>query len=232
MWALPNIAALNRDAASPEGQARIAAELSGEIDMECELCGKEPVVRKPYFDVFSTMPKGVVALCEKHEDNDEGYFECDGCDRLFILNYTWEMYRVFDPATGETHCINCAREKYLADDANWYDAKLRVINFDVIRKAPHLFAVGQTPEEYGLKLVGNVEFDAYTGERLYGTQEQGVAEVTDLINKAVKDHGRCVLILDAAYQFAISLGVYVELAPDRDKASDAAMDAYEEVLDG
>jgi hypothetical protein len=67
-----------------------------------------------------------------------------------------------------------------------------------------------------LKFLGNVEFDSMSGCRIRGfssaddTPDAGVQEIRDLLARAREDgHERAILILDAGYQFAVSIGVYV-----------------------
>jgi len=51
-----------------------------------------------YYDICSDDPKGLVGRCQEHDDDfrniPEGYFYCEGCNRLMVENYTWELYSV------------------------------------------------------------------------------------------------------------------------------------------
>lgn len=220
MWSLPDISHLNavaaKNAAKVNKIVRTGREGRTKVQCECKSydgahCSGEVHVR-PYFDVFSDDPKGVLALCEHHEgyygSPCEGYFECAHCNRVFVENYTWEVYKV-SSEDGDL-CLNCAREEYVDDPDNWIsvDKALKLSDkglFELCRQARHLFAVGQDREKVsGLKFIDNCEFDSYGGGQISGDN------VRDVLQK-VKDSGKseCLIILDAAYQFAVSIGVYV-----------------------
>jgi predicted Fe-S protein YdhL (DUF1289 family) len=227
MWSLPDLKRLNEDAVkfnSTLNQVVITGKTEDGEPLVCEWAGHDgkcegEVRAYEYYDIFSDVPKGYLALCERHDgyygSPSEGYFECDGCQKIFVENYTWELYRHDDE--GGTFCLNCYRENELADDENWLnltDQNINALTFDRVRQAQHLIAVGQdTPAE--LTFIGNVELDGSTGGRLTGfsscedTPDGGVEELRDLLRKA-KEQGyeRAILILDAAYQFSISIGVY------------------------
>lgn len=232
MWSLPDIVAMNMNAAGKaignkwdllidqkldESGEKAVCECSGWPGMDC---GGElrPTL---WYDIFSDDAKGLLWLCEAHEGYSgspmEGYFYCGWCDRTFIENYTWEnYYKLVDDC--EIYCLNCARDIYLEDGENWLKLDGRSLvglrrlvesGVKLERKAPHLFAVGQAPEEAGLKFLGNVEFDSMGGSRLYGGN--GTMELFELLREAARyRHKRAILILDAAYQFAVSVGVYVD----------------------
>src|SRR5262249_23923279 len=101
---------------------------------------------------------------------------------------------------------------------NWIpltDVDIAAVTFEQVRRAKHLIAVAQeTPKR--LKFIGNVEFDSMSGGRIRGfssaddTTEAGVQEIRELLTQAREEgHTRAILMLDAAYQFAVSIGVYV-----------------------
>jgi rhamnose utilization protein RhaD (predicted bifunctional aldolase and dehydrogenase) len=153
----------------------------------------------------------VVGLCEQHEQDHgstpEGYFTCETDGRLYIENYTWERYE----SGGD--CLNCVRARVLADHSEWIGtgkASREALDLATIREAKHLLAVGQdTPDN--LILLGNAEFDSMDGSGLYGSD--GIGEIRTLLAKAARrKRARAILILDAAYQFAVSVGVYIEVS--------------------
>jgi hypothetical protein len=219
MWSLPNIVAMNAATEAPENQAEIARQMEHPEELQCQVCewkgDKTPAeVAYETFTIYSDKPDGVIALCEKHDGYTgspmEGYFTCDSCFRVFSENITWEMHFVIDD--GGIQCINCARKEYLADESNWIDLDsteqlMEAARFENVRRAKHLFAVDQDPAMSGLRLVGNVEYDSMDGHSISGARDMG-----DLLEMArMAGASRAVMILDGAYQFAVSIGVYVEL---------------------
>lgn len=233
MWSLPDINRMNEEATSGAFKRKIRDELSGRSRLPCLICDKPSTKssRQKWFDIFSDDPKGVVGLCKRHEEYydsaPEGYFYCNSCNRLFIENYTWECYSHDDDALG-TVCLNCRAESYLADDDNWipllsvgegndrpYSPHIENLTFAQVRKSPHLIAVSG-PCPAGIELHGNVELDSTTGGRIIGfsdseaSPESGVEELREML-RCLRDagHTEAILILDAAYQFAVSIGVYV-----------------------
>ena len=70
------------------------------------------------------------------------------------------------------------------------------------------------PIPEGIRFVNNVEFDSMDGHCISGG---GVDELQETLRQ-LKDEGddRAILILDAAYQFAVSIGVYAETTEGRD----------------
>ena len=87
------------------------------------------------------------------------------------------------------------------------------VDFDRIRRAPHIIAVsGPT---HGLKFLGNTEFDNTTGGCISGG---GTKEIRELLKKARKrGYARALVVLDATYQFAVSVGVYVNPQDKKDQ---------------
>lgn len=225
MWSLPDIVRMNAEAASASAREALLRAVRQHLDSEgnpihCDFCENEAEEVLQWFDIFSDDSKGVVAMCSEHYDaygsTPEGYFWCDGCERLTVENYTWELYSV-STESGQ-FCLNCHRENELLNPDNWIpltEEDIAGVNFERVRHAKHLIAVGQhTPE--GLTFVGNVEFDSMSGGRIRGycsadnTPDAGVQEIRDLLAEASEDgHKRAILILDAGYQFAVSIGVYV-----------------------
>src|SRR5450759_2645389 len=102
MWSLPEITRLNSEAHT--GKRRLIAQAervnrSNATDEKCEHCEARATSATPWFDIFSNDPKGLLFECDECRDRygaPEGYFHCEGCDRLLIENYTWEQYRHID----------------------------------------------------------------------------------------------------------------------------------------
>jgi hypothetical protein len=174
-----------------------------------EDCRRKATYIKPYYDIFSDDPKGLVTACDRHEDEceSEGYFTCCACERLFVSNYTWELYNKGDL------CLNCYRERELAKPERWIElspANIAAVTPEQVRKAPHLFAVGQNgtyrkPDVGGVRFIDNVEFDNTDGHQISGGDIKHI-----LTDAHTQGYRRAVLILDACYQFSVSCGVYVD----------------------
>jgi hypothetical protein len=169
------------------------------------------------YDIFSDDAKDVLHFCERHDgysgDPMEGYFTCANCDRVMAENYTWELYRV--ELDGETLCLKCAAELYFGDPKNWikpqkvksvtlepggaplFHAKLGVLN---LARCQHVLGV-QQPLPAGIKFVENAEFDSCDGHQISGRR------FLDMISDL--DGQPFVPVLDAGYQFAVSIGLYV-----------------------
>jgi hypothetical protein len=204
MWSLPNIDALNAQA-EKEFKARKKKTLKGR---ECDYCGDRATVALDYYDIFGPYPKGQVCLCRYHNENgylDEGYFTCDDCGKLFITHYTWESY-FHDTENGERLCLNCHFDREIEDPENWI-TDVKEMTWERVRQAKHLIPVAGEHWKETLEFLGNAEFDSMTGEGISGG---GLAGLRELVRAGLKEHGRVVLILDAAYQFAVSIGLYVE----------------------
>lgn len=221
MWSLPDIKSMNARAAKDaqrikkiaatgrDGRKKVPCECKGWGRNDCS--GK--VIVYEWYDIFSDDPKGVFGLCEHHDgyfgSPTEGYFTCDACNRVFAENYTWEIYRVTDADSGETFCLNCYRERVLNDPDEWLEIapalEMPDKNLFALAKASkHLLAVGQDcPKE--LQFVGNAEFDSMNGHQISGDS------LRELLQEARSRYSaeKAILILDAAYQFAVSIGVYV-----------------------
>ena len=225
MFSLPDIVRMNAEAASATARKAILRAVHKHLDSQgnpiyCDDSGNEAEEVSPWFDIFSDDAEGVVALCQEHYDSygptTEGYFWCEGCQRLMAENYTWELYFV-NTDSGQ-YCLNCYRENELLNPDNWIpltEKEIAGVGFERVRHVKHLIAVGQgVPKD--LKFRGNVEFDSMTGGRIRSsstaddTADAGVQEIRDLLNQAREDgYKRAIVILDARYQFAVSIGIYV-----------------------
>jgi hypothetical protein len=125
MWSLPNIKAMNAQAAAQASKLRRAARRGPGKRQKCEYygCEERAVESAPWFDIFSEDPKGLVHVCAGHNPWDvEGFFLCDECQRVICDHITWERYQV--ELDGRVLCLACAAEEYFQDPANWINPKL------------------------------------------------------------------------------------------------------------
>lgn len=211
MWSLPDINRLNADAAKAAKRNRNKTQAQLCKGHTCEYCQEKATHALAYYDVFSDDIKGYVYLCDMHEAKGthyENYFECSDCERLHVLNYTWELYRTV--VDDEELCLNCALDRYLEDDTNWLRST-EGFDFETVKESKHLIPVKGEHWKKHLEFLGNVEFDATSGQCISGG---GVDELKELVEKGIKSHGKALCILDAGYQFAVSIGVYVPKAKE------------------
>jgi len=206
MWSLPDIKQLNANAAKKWRKIRHKTEEQLCEGHRCEWCQKPATHALKYYDVFSDTPKGYVFLCDEHYNNGtyfENYFLCDNCARLHVLNYTWERYCTKDE--DGCLCLNCAFDRHLENGKNWLYT-VDDIDSETVYQAPHLIPVEGKHWKKRLKFIGNVEFDSMSGHSISGG---GIDELKELVKRGIEQYGKAMLILDAAYQFAVSIGVYV-----------------------
>ena len=221
MWSLPDIQRMNSEAASEKKKIERALR-TGKLDgkkLECEWKGHDAecegeLRHYPWFDIFSDDPKGILTLCEKHDgyygSPSEGYFECDSCNRVMIENYTWELYYVIHE--DRQLCLPCYAQEILNDEDSWIslaDERIESLAFNDLRKAPHCIGV-EMPVPKEIRFVNNVEFDSADGHCI---SSGGLEEVKETLRQLQGEgETRAILILDAAYQFAVSVGVYAPKA--------------------
>ena len=226
MWSLPNIKALNDRAAANRRQIQRESKLKTSRKHPCEYCTRPSTRHLKWWDIFSDDPKGVTHLCEDHYEqgaSDDGFFDCARCHRRVADHYTWEQYGVV--LGGELVCLRCAAEEYFADVANWIEPKLvkavvlvphnprlngeNLPLFDPttgvlnVARCRHVLGVSQ-PLPAGIKFLDNAEFDSMDGHQISGRK------LLDIIQEL--DEPFCP-VLDAAYQFAVSIGLYVRRWP-------------------
>lgn len=169
----------------------------------------------------------------------EGYFYCDRCNQDFIENYTWEYYFRDDPETCERLCLNCAFDKEIENPDNWI-ASIDQLTWEKVRQAKHLIPVAGEHWKEKLLFIGNTELDSMTGAKITGfdstsSREDGLKELRGLVERALGYNAmkhllksipgsktledmkikasvppRCILIIDGTYQFATSIGVYID----------------------
>lgn len=245
MWSLPNIVRMNDEAAEAAQKRQYEKEAARPEQHNCEVCewhGEERAADYGYcwYDIFSDDPKGTIFLCEEHDGYTgspmEGYFQCGECDRVFIENYSWEIYSTV--VDCEQLCLPCALKRYLNDPSNWiptyavqsvildpnadednsiFDSATGELN---LAKARHLIGV-EMPVPDTLTFIENLEFDSATGEMLATTSSTfpgGVGESRAMrAIDELKEQGyeKFLLILDAGYQFSVSMGLYVDSAEHR-----------------
>lgn len=217
MWSLPDINRMNSEASKEKTKLERAAEI-GVMDgeaLKCEWEGHDGDCEgelRHYFwyDIFSDDPKGILTLCEHHDgyygSPSEGYFECEHCNRVFVENYTWELYYAIHE--GSQLCLPCFAYEVLHDEDRWIpltDERIDALTFNDVRKAPHCIGV-KMPVPKEIRFVNNVEFDSMDGHCISGG---GLDELKETL-RTLHDEGetKAILILDAAYQFAVSIGVY------------------------
>lgn len=225
MWSLPDITRLNSHAHDNRVALQNAVEtgyLNGErLTCECAGWGRtdctEEMRHSLYYDIFSDDPKGILTLCSEHDgyfgNPTEGYFTCADCQRVMVENYTWERYSTI--VDDEELCLPCAAKRYIADPDNWIrltPEDIAVITFEVVRQAKHVIGV-RMPVPQEIEFIDNAEFDSSSGTQISGSNIQNI--LTDAMNAG---HKRALLILDAGYQFAVSIGVYVDAETNAEAA--------------
>jgi hypothetical protein len=219
MWSLPDIKRMNAEASSQKSKLQKAVR-TGKLDgkpLQCEWADHDSPSQCEgelrhylWHDIFGPDPKGILTLCEHHDgyygSPSEGYFTCGDCGEVFAENYTWELY--YHVGDGDIYCLPCYAAQVIADEERWIpltDEAIKRISFNDVRKAPHCIGV-EMPVPKEIKFVNNVEFDSMDGHCISGG---GVEELKDTL-RDLQTQGvpRALLILDAAYQFAVSIGVY------------------------
>ena len=171
-----------------------------------------------WYDIFSDSPKGLIHTCSHHSfEDDPDLFRCDNCERIMVDHYTWERYKV--ELNGDQLCLHCAAKRFFNHPRNWVDPlKVTAVVFGEqdmlfdqndgqldISHCPHVLAVEQ-PIPVGIKFFANAEFDGCHGHQISGENLLDVIKGLDQPFSAM---------LDAAYQFAVSIGIYVRVSEQR-----------------
>ncbi len=216
MWALPDIKVMNERAAANAKNLKRRLRRGPGKRRACEVygCGGKAFESVPWFDVFSDIRKGLNHVCTQHAGEDvEGFFRCEGCQRVMIDHITWVRYQV--ELNGTTLCLKCAAGEYFKDPANWIDPKLvkdagfadngvplfdPMTGFLNLARCKHVLGVEQTPPA-GVKFHDNAEFDFMDAHQISG--EHPLAIIARL------DGQEFCPVVDAAYQFTASIGFYV-----------------------
>lgn len=169
----------------------------------------------------------------------EGYFSCAQCEKYFAENITWEKYNTI--VNGEEFCLPCALQSYIAHAPNWiplnevesvvidaeaardayddedspvFDPSTGAVNLALAR---HLIGV-KMPVPDSILFERNVEMDSSTGQMLassmstYGPGASENAMLRELQELHAQGYTKVLVILDAAYQFSVSLGIYLDAA--------------------
>lgn len=211
MWSLPDINRMNAQAAT-EKNAILQQTSTGKIGrkrIRCENHEKKVATFiEPYYDIFSNDPKGIIAMCDECweergcPDPDE-YFQCAICAKYVVDHYTWERYCT--EVDEGTACLPCALGLYLADPESGYDLtnldEVNDLTLADFKQVKHLIGV-EMPLPDGLTFHENVESLDRSEEVILGM----IKEVLTRLHEAGEK--RAYVILDAAYQFSVSLGIY------------------------
>jgi hypothetical protein len=216
MWSLPDLIRLNSEAATNRKHLERAVrtgKLNGktipceQADYDGANCGGS-ISCELWSDIFSDDPKGILAQCEYHCDRHgmpEGYFYCCACGRTLISNYTWEKFNTL--VDGEELCLPCACARYIADQQNWLlltPEDIAAFDFDQMRRAPHVIGV-KMPIPHAIRFLDNAEFDSMDGHQISGDPIQSILD-----SAGEQGYTKALVVMDAAYQFAVSFGVYVD----------------------
>jgi hypothetical protein len=223
MWSLPDINRLNAEAASNTN--RIRREAARERKPQCEIhgCTERASESTLWFDVFSEDPKGVIHTCSDHSwEDDPDLFRCENCERVMVDHYTYERYSV--ELHGDVLCLQCAAKRYFGLEQNWiephavrqvrlerrdgplFDRETGVLN---IARCRHVLAVRQ-PLPSGIAFFDNAEFDCCIGHQISGDN------LLSIIQRL--DQPFCP-VLDATYQFAVSIGIYIRSSAAQQEAA-------------
>ena len=140
-----------------------------------------------------------------------------------VENYSGELYHSMDE-DGERICLRCAADEYIADGYNWIaltDWDIATVTYGTLWRARHVLGV-KMPVPKQIQLFDRIAFESLTcgqGDqsslvRGFGRADltpEAAAELIREILEEAKDAGndRAILIVDGAYEFAISIGVYV-----------------------
>jgi hypothetical protein len=140
-----------------------------------------------------------------------GDLTCAQCGQVLVKDHDPDYVDL----DGDRVCLSCAAEQYFADPRNWitpqavqkvvrqsrrpgplFNRETGVLN---IARCRHVLGVKQ-PIPAGVVFVDNAEFDGGNGHQISGEN------LIDVIKRL--DQPFCP-VLDAAYQFAVSIGIYV-----------------------
>ncbi len=222
MWALPNIKKMNKEAEKEVDRYEIIDgkvwDTRNKCYATCEYCElKEATGLFEWYDIFSDTPH-YEPICEECLDNgatSEGYFYCEGCDRTFITNYTWENYYT-DRGDGTLLCLNCYAREVLKNPDNWLASEkdVKTLTFENIRKACHIWGVeNNRHKKYNLKEIGYITIDGSSGGKVVGftsstTPEDSLQGIKNLLLEGLKDYKEVGFFLTGSYQFAVDITIY------------------------
>lgn len=130
-----------------------------------------------------------------------------------IENYTWERYE------KDGMCLPCAAKLFFNSKDNWIDPKeVKEIIYEQeapqfeegrlnVFAAQHVLGVRQ-PIPKGIQFIANAEFDGFDGHQISGF---------DFETKLRSLDRPFALVLDAGWQFAVSIGIYQRLLTDGER---------------
>ena len=235
MWSLPDINRLNANATMGAAALKRQARRRQKLNCQIHGCSHRATESILWYDIFSADPKGIVHTCPEHSvEDDPDFFRCENCERVMVEHYTWERYQV--ELHGDSLCLRCAAQRYFDLPQNWIqpanvnrvvlepgdgapllDRGTGVLNVSHCR---HVLAVKQ-PFPAGVVFHENAEFDSSTGHQISGKN------LLDVIKRL--DQPFCP-VLNAAYQFAVSIGIYVRDG-ERQQSKEAACLGLWRVID-
>jgi hypothetical protein len=226
MWSLPDINRLNANAATNARKLRRVAARKRKPQCEIYCCSHRAEHSTVWFDIFSDDPKGVIHTCSDHGwADDPDLFFCENCERVMVDHYTWERYQV--ELHGDSLCLRCAAQRHFDLSENWihpstvsrvvlepgegplFDHETGILN---VARCRHVLGVKQ-PLPAGVVFHDNAEFDSSTGHQISGEC------LLDVIKRL--DQQFCP-VLDAGYQFAVSIGLYVRASEKSSEVERAA----------
>ena len=225
MWSLPDINRLNANAAANAKKLRREAALKRKPQCEIYGCDHRATDSTLWYDIFGDDAKGVIHTCAGHSfEDDPDLFRCENCERVMVDHYTWECYQV--ELHGDSLCLRCAAQRHFDQSENWIDPRTvtavvfaqQELLFDSaegqldLARCRHVLGVKQ-PLPAGVAFHDNAEFDAQDGHQISGDH------LLDIIRGL--DQPFCP-VLDAAYQFAVSIGIYVRASAKSAEAERAA----------
>jgi len=225
MFSLPNIVKMNKSA---KREADFYRRMPADRLVRCGFCERE-VPRgeaeiEAFYDSLSPGKKGHVITCQECRDegkpeDGESYFRCVGCDKLHVVNYSWEIY-MKESGDGPM-CIPCYRESVLGIGENWLRTaeEIRAL---VPAQVHHLGCIGnEYPMPKGVKsfrAVGEYEREGYD---FYSRMDGGgwggdpTAEMRACALAAFRFYGEVHVACMEAGQFQAYADVLVKLASRR-----------------
>jgi hypothetical protein len=226
MWSLSDINRLNGNATT--NARKLRREAARKRKPQCGIygCSHRAEHSTVWYDIFSDDPKGVIQTCPDHGwADDPDLFRCENCERVMVDHYTWERYQV--QLHGDSLCLRCAAQRHFDLSENWIHPSTvsRVVlepgdgplfNREtcvlIVSRCRQVLAVKQ-PLPAGVVFHDNAEFDSSAGHQISGEN------LLDVIRRL--DQPFCP-VLDAAYQFAVSIGLYVRASAKSAEAEQAA----------
>jgi hypothetical protein len=222
MRSIYSIFRLNAAAAANAEQIERKAKRQRKPNCDHPTCNRRSDRSFLVYDIFSEAPKDALKFCRHHlglcADPARGYFLCSQCARIMVRNYAWEVYSV--ERDGKTVCLRCAAAAHFNDPQNWieprqvksvivephggplFDSGGEILN---VARCPRVLSVNQ-PLPAGVEFFENAEFGRTGGIQISGRH------LLDTIQHLDEPF---VPVLDADYQFAVSIGLYVRAADSK-----------------